>query len=150
MTTSPRLKGAWTRERVERHLHDSVLPLRLSVTGASGFPMLVSLWYVYADGCLWCAVQEDSRLGRRLRDESRCAFEVAVNDPPYYGVRGQGQAKLAPERGREILQQLMDRYLGDRYAGLRSWLEEQAGTETAICIMPVRWTSWDFTQRMQG
>lgn len=150
MTETPKVKGAWDVRRVDLHLEESVVPLRLAIHGATGFPVLVSLWYLYEDRCLWCAVQRDSRVGQLVRRESRCAFEVAPNEPPYYGVRGQGHAHLVPECGSSILRRLMDRYLGDRYTSLRSWLEARAATETAIRIEPVRLTSWDFSQRMQG
>jgi nitroimidazol reductase NimA-like FMN-containing flavoprotein (pyridoxamine 5'-phosphate oxidase superfamily) len=150
MAGSPKLNGAWDRSRVERHLVESVVPLRLAIQGASGFPVLVSLWYFFEEGCLWCAVQRESRVGQLVARESRCAFEVAPNEPPYFGVRGQGHARLLPDAGPATLDRLMDRYLGDRYGALRAWLEERAATETAIRIESVRLTSWDFTQRMQG
>lgn len=150
MAEAFKVRGAWSAARVERHLAASVTPLRLAIPGPSGFPLLVSLWFLYDEGSFWCAVQQASKVGTLLAKEGRCSFEVATNEPPYCGVRGRGRAELMPQRGREILGRLMDRYLGHGYAPLRAWLEARAETETALRIVPLQITSWDFSKRMKG
>jgi hypothetical protein len=64
------------------------------------------------------------------------------------GVRGKGDAKLVSEKGGEVLEKLIDRYLDDANAGLSEWLLSRKDTETAICIDPIWFYSWDYSQRM--
>ncbi len=148
MTLPLRSSSAWTVERVEGFLHTSVIPARLACLGGDGFPLLCSLWYVYRDGVLWCATHESSALARRLAADGRCAFEVAPNEPPYRGVRGQARAQLDAALGAEILGELLDRYLGGRDSQLARWLLGRSAGELAIRIEPTWVSSWDYTVRM--
>lgn len=85
-----------------------------------------------------------------LADDSRCAFEIAGEKPPYRGVRGQGEATLHPERGAKILATLLDRYEISRKGRLGAWLMSRSADEVAIRIDPTWIGSWDFTERMGG
>jgi hypothetical protein len=143
-----KLRGPWGREQVASFLESTRIPLRLSCNGASGHPLLASLWYVPQNGRLWCATQRSAHIAELLERDPRCAFEVAPDAPPYRGVRGRGRAILEPARGGEVLETLIARYLDDPRSEFAAWLRSRADRETAIAIEPQRVTSWDFRERM--
>jgi hypothetical protein len=149
MTKRATPKGPWSADRVERFLAETEVPLRLACNGASGHPVMASLWFLAIEGTLWCATPRDASVAARLRDDGRCAFEVSVESPPYRGVRGTGVATLHDERGEEILRALLARYLGDSNAALKSLLLSRVEGETAIAIEPRTLVSWDFSDRME-
>lgn len=136
-------------EDVAAYLDEMRIPLRLAVLTQSGWPVVLSLWYVLIDGVLWCATQDTARVVRYLRREPRCGFEVASEQPPYRGVRGQGRATVSPERGEEILGILLDRYLGGKGSSLARRLLARADREVAIGVTPTRVHTWDYTERMR-
>lgn len=140
--------GPWAPDRIDEHLLRSKIPLRLATSGQSGWPLIVSLWYVYLDGMLWCASQQDATVIATLGRDPRCAFEVAADLPPYRGVRGRGRATIDRRRGGEILRILLDRYNVPADGGLGRWLLSRLDTEVAIGIRPTWRGSWDFTRRM--
>lgn len=133
---------------VAAYLEAARIPLRLACASSSGWPCVLSLWYLPEDGRLWCATPARARVVRWLEREPRCGFEVAENDAPYRGVRGQGRARLDPARGDEILRKLLRRYLGGEDAPLARRLLARGEPELAIGIEVERLTSWDFTRRM--
>jgi nitroimidazol reductase NimA-like FMN-containing flavoprotein (pyridoxamine 5'-phosphate oxidase superfamily) len=143
-----RRKGPWSTEQIERFLEESRAPIRLACNGASGHPVLASLWFVPLDGKLWCATQRTASVVSHLSRDPRCAFEVSVESPPYCGVRGQGLATLHDDRGEEILRVLIDRYLGDSTSRLARFLLARVEHETAIAIEPQTLVSWDYQERM--
>lgn len=140
--------GPWDSERIDNYLAESTIPLRLANSGRTGWPLILSLWYVHLDGVLWCASQEDSTVVAALERDPRCAFEVAADQPPYRGVRGRGRATLDRSRGEEILRILLHRYDIPATGGLGRWLLSRVETEVAIGIEPTWRGSWDFTARM--
>lgn len=140
--------GPWSSEQIDAHLGSAVIPLRLACATKAGHPHVLSLWYLWRDGALWCASGPDAQVIRWLRAEPRCGFEVARDDPPYHGVRGRGHASLDPARGPEILEALVDRYLRTRTSEFARWLLSRADGEIAIQIIPQRLSSWDFRGRM--
>lgn len=144
-----RIHGPHSAEAIDAHLRETVIPLRLGVVSASGHPLVLSLWFTWQDGALWCATSPRARIVALLRRDPRCGFEVAREAPPYCGVRGQGVAELVPERGGEILDALVDRYLGTRESPFARWLLARREGEMAIRIPPARITSWDFRARMR-
>jgi nitroimidazol reductase NimA-like FMN-containing flavoprotein (pyridoxamine 5'-phosphate oxidase superfamily) len=108
-----RRKGPWSKNETERFLEQTRVPLRLACNGASGHPVIASLWFLPRDDTLWCATQRTASVVSHLRRDPRCAFEVAPEAIPYRGLRGQGLAQLHEDRGEEILRLLIDRYLED-------------------------------------
>ncbi len=148
MSRLPLLESSpWNEPQVEAFLHDFVAPLRLAVESESG-PRLCSLWYEYADGQLLCATRRQSQVARLLAADPRCAFELSPNEPPYYGVRGQGEARLSRDGAEALLGRLIDRYLGDRESSLARWLLGRSADEVVVAIRP-RWIScWDYRARM--
>ncbi|MGB3728903.1 MAG: pyridoxamine 5'-phosphate oxidase family protein [Thermodesulfobacteriota bacterium] len=143
------IKGDWDFQRVEEYLDQTKFPLRFSCVSSKGYPMVFSLWYIYEDGLIWCAVQYDSAIAKILRANNRCGFEVGPNKSPYMGVRGKGNAKLVRDKGSIVLEKLLDKFLDDSNSGLRHWLLSRKDTETAICIDPTWFYSWDYSQRMR-
>ena len=77
-------------------------------------------------------------------------FEVAPNEPPYFGVRGQAMAALEPLGDHKTLQQLLERYLGGGDSDLGQWLLQRSDEELLISLTPVRFFSWDYRERMSG
>ena len=143
-----RRKGPWSESEIERFLQETRVPIRLACNGASGHPVMASLWFLPRDGILWCATQRTASVVSLLRRDRRCAFEVAPETAPYRGVRGRALAELHDERGEEILRLLIDRYLEDPTSGFAHWLLSRARQETAIAIEPLTLLSWDFRERM--
>lgn len=137
-------------EDIEAYLKETLIPLRLSCVTPTGWPVVLSLWYLYRDGQLWCATQQTARVVNYLAHEPRCAFEVASDLPPYCGVRGQGRATLDAHLGPSILSQLIIRYLGGPDNPLAEQLRSQDHNEVAIIIKPVRVYTWNYTARMRG
>ena len=146
----PRLAGPWSHERIERFFDEQAIPLRLGCRTSSGWPLVASHWYLYRDGALWCATRASASVIRHLGADRRCAFEIATNDLPYRGVRGQARAHLVPEAGSTVLRDLIHRYLGSEQSDFARWLLARSAEETAIRLEPVRLRSWDFTRRMAG
>lgn len=125
------------------------IPIRLSCLTTGGWPVLVSLWYFYQDGLLYCATQESAKIIRYLENNNRCAFEIAADDPPYCGIRGSAIATIDNELGAEMLEKLLVRYLGDTNNELARNLLAKKDTEVAIVLEPKRIYSWDFRERMK-
>ena len=134
---------------VSAYLEQSLIPLRLSCVTPSGWPVVLSLWYLHRDGRLYCATQEHAKVVSYLRHEPRCAFEVASDQPPYCGVRGQAKAVIDRDLGAEILRQLLLRYLGGTDSPLARQLLSRGQTEVAIIIEPVTLFKWNFAARMK-
>jgi nitroimidazol reductase NimA-like FMN-containing flavoprotein (pyridoxamine 5'-phosphate oxidase superfamily) len=144
-----RSSGPWDESRIDLYLRETVVPVRLACADESGWPVVVSLWYAFEHGALWCATPARSRVAKWLAREPRCAFEVAPNEPPYLGVRGQGRADLLPTEGARVLRRLALRYLGGDSSEFARWLLGRRVPEVAIRIAPARITSWDFSERMR-
>jgi len=140
--------SSWPAEEIETFLSSYRAPLRLAVQTASGFPLLCSLWFVYEKGRILCATQRDAKLVEHLAAQPRCAFELAPNEPPYFGVRGRGVATISSDGAAELLGRLIDRFLGDRESSLAGWLLGRADQEVCIAIELDRVTSWDYRDRM--
>jgi nitroimidazol reductase NimA-like FMN-containing flavoprotein (pyridoxamine 5'-phosphate oxidase superfamily) len=140
--------SAWQAAEICEFLDNSRIPVRLAGISSTGTPLICSLWYVYADGALWCATQSSSHIAGLLRRNPHCGFEIAADTLPYRGVRGQGQATLSSTAGPPTLLQLIDRYLEDRESDLAQWLLAKQADELAIRIEPLWITAWDYSARM--
>ena len=143
-----RADSAWSVKEVEDFFADYRLPLRLAVVGDSGFPLICSLWFAYEEGRLLCATTRQAKVVECLRANSRCGFEIATNESPYFGVRGQGVATVSSDGAIDLLGNLINRYLGSQETKFARWLLSRAADEVMIQI-DIRWmTSWDYTGRM--
>ena len=135
---------------LESYFAAAKIPLRLACMDEAGWPRVLSLWYLYEEGFLYCATPQDARVATYLRADPRCAFEVAADQPPYCGVRGQALATLDADRGLEILQKLLQRYLGSVDNPLAKKLLSRPAPEVAIRLELQSTHTWNFTSRMAG
>ncbi len=135
-------------DAVRDYLDEVIIPLRLGVRTTSGWPLVVSLWFIHLDGSLYCATQSSALVAQYLAADNRCGFEVAADDPPYCGVRGRARAQVLPARGVEILQLLLQRYLGGLDSPLAARLLANSEGEVALRLEPVSWSTWNFSARM--
>lgn len=141
--------SSYSAEEIEQFLLSHAIPVRLACNANDRYPLLSSLWFFYEQGTIFCATHENSAVAKYLQEDSHCAFEIAVNEPPYKGVRGQGHAHLERTRSAEVLGLLIDRYLGDRKSQLAKWLLGRCDEEYVIRIVPAWVSSWDYTERMK-
>ena len=139
--------GAWQLPRIEAFLAESSFPVRLACVAADGYPRVVSLWYRYQGGRLFCVSHQNSSLVKLLKQRPQVGFEIAPNEPPYHGVRGQGVAELSPLTD-DTLQDLLQHYLGGTDSTLGRWLLSRSEEEVLITVEPHRFYSWDYRQRM--
>lgn len=145
---SVKLKGPWTRAETEVFLQNCPWPLRLACTGADGYPRVVSVWYRFHNNTLQCVSHRGSALVRLIERDPRVGFELAPNDPPYHGVRGQGRVTMVPLGDSDVLEALLDRYLGDQESRVGNWLLSRKDEEMLLTITPERLFTWDYRQRM--
>jgi hypothetical protein len=135
---------------VEQYLKEIQIPLRLSCVSTSGWPIVLSLWYLFEDGNLYCATPQQAKVVNYLKQTPRCGFEVAADRPPYCGVRGRALASIEAERGTEILERLLIRYAGGTDNPLARKLLGRRESEVAIRLTPKSTYVWNFTRRMKG
>jgi hypothetical protein len=152
MFTEPRIRksSAWDAGRIESFLSQSRIPARIACNAGRGFPLLNSLWYEYFEQSIWCATHETSAILGFLQRDPRCAFEIAANEPPYRGVRGQATVTLSREGAGPLLERLIARYLGDTNPALASWLLGRADQEYVLQLRPTWLSAWDYSPRMQA
>ena len=142
------LSGPWNSEQIDAYLKETTFPLRLACVGRDGYPRVVSLWYRYDNNCFYCVTHRDSSLSRLLQHNNKVGFEVAPNEPPYHGIRGQGQVTLMREGAESTLRDHLDRYLGGTKSSLASWLLSRSEDELLLEIRVERIFSWDYRERM--
>jgi hypothetical protein len=134
---------------IEEFLNAVRIPVRLACKTESGWPMIVSLWFLHQGGQLFCATQKSAKVISYLQHDPRCAFEIAADLPPYCGVRGQAIVSIDETKGPFILEQLLIRYLGDLNMSLAKKLLAKSDNEVSIVIKPRTLFTWDFTNRMK-
>jgi hypothetical protein len=140
--------SAWPANKVEDFLSTYLSPMRLAVVSDSGFPLICSLWFAYEPGRLLCATTRQAKVVDCILAKPQCGFEIAPNEPPYFGVRGQGIATVSSDGSMDLLGNLVDRYLGSRETKFARWLLSRSDDEVTIEI-DIRWmTSWDYSKRM--
>jgi hypothetical protein len=135
---------------VNDFLTRACIPIRLACITIAGWPITVSLWYVYMEEKFFCATQKNAAILKYLSNNSKCGFEVAGDLPPYRGVRGWGHAKLNETRGSEILHILIKKYLKNENSQLADFLLRRAENEVAIEIKPLFEFHYDYSDRMNG
>jgi nitroimidazol reductase NimA-like FMN-containing flavoprotein (pyridoxamine 5'-phosphate oxidase superfamily) len=134
---------------VAAYLDSLRIPIRLACVTPSGWPRVLSLWYLRDGDTLCCATARTAQVVSYLRQEARCAFEIAADTPPYCGVRGQAMATVDDARGEEVLLRLLDRYLGGYDSSLARWLLARRHQEVALVLAPVSLSTWNYSPRMQ-
>jgi hypothetical protein len=145
-----RPNSTWSLTTIERFLDEQLIPIRLACITPHSKPVVCSLWYLHAEGALWCATQRTAKVASYLKLHPVCGFEVAPDSMPYKGVRGQGKVTISQERGVDVLERLIDRYLGNCESDFARWLLKRASNEVAMKIEPTWITAWDFSPRMKS
>lgn len=140
--------GAWTASEVSSFLDETAVPLRLASHTPSDDLWVVTLWYRFRDGDLYCATSAQADIVRFVRRDPSVAFDVSTNDQPYKGVRGNGTAHVEPDPEKTVLRDLIERYVGDTDTSFAGRLLAEDREEVTIRIEPDRMYSWDFTARM--
>jgi len=140
--------GTWDRSQTEAFLSETTVPLRLSCRRPAGDLWMLSLWFRYRDGALWCATSAKADVIRYLEATDHVAFEISTNEPPYNGVRGNGMATVTPDPEKALLRDLLRRYLGGTDSQLATRLLSPERDEVRIRIDPENVYTWDFTERM--
>ena len=136
--------------KIIQNISDSRIPIRIAFLKPDGTPNVISLWYEEIEGKIYCATQKSAKIVSYLEKNSKCGFEIAADKPPYKGTRGTGLAKILDNRGEEILEILMDKYLGKKESNLSQILKNNAKTEVAIEITPQQVFHYDYSVRMKG
>lgn len=136
---------------VERELApDTKIPIRIGFIKSNGYPSIISLWYIDIDGKIYCATQKTAKIIQYLETNPSCGFEIASDQPPYKGSRGEGIVKIIPSKGPEILNLLIKKYLGEKESTLSKFLRGHSQNEIAIEITPTKIFHYDYSKRMRG
>lgn len=72
-----------------------------------------------------------------------------MNCVPPYGTRGHGKVKIIEHMGKNILQILIDKYLGKKTSTLSECLKMNSENEVAIQITPEKIFTYDYSKRMR-
>lgn len=141
--------SAWDQSRIFSFLSENTIPVRLAVI-QDKHPLICSVWFsVEAETLvIRCVSHGKSQLIKSLMADPNVGFEIALNAPPYKGVRGKGNATLTKENVSDTLQEVIVRFLGDTTSNLARWLLGRADEEYVIEITPSWITSWDYSERM--
>ena len=126
------------------------IPIRLAFMDSNNEPAVISLWYVSMEDKIFCATQKKAKIVQYLRENPVCGFEIAADSPPYKGVRGKGTVRILEDKGLDILNILMKKYLGKKESNLSRFLQNNSKTEVAIEITPKKIFNYDYSQRMKG
>ena len=129
--------------QISEVLQDLAQPVRLASISPHGYPLISTLWFIYAEQKFWCITQASTLMRRNLAANPRCAFEVTLRGKPWRILRGQGDARLDLADGARVTNLMIDRYLDDPQGPVAAKMRAQIPTEYAICITP-RWV------RVQG
>lgn len=160
-----KVRGSRSRDDITAFLETQRIPIRLGCRTPSGHLWLVSLWYRYRSGeadeggrktdeggddwRLECATSADADVVDYLRENPDVAFEISTNDLPYAGVRGRGTASIEPDPEKDVLRDLLERYLGGTDSELAQGLLREDRDEVVLTIDPAIVYGWDYSDRME-
>ena len=129
-----KITGPWDMQKIESYLDTCVVPLKLAIISARGWPVIASLWFFYEHGVIYCASKEKSKVVQLLKKNNKCAFEVSPD--------------LGHDPSGKTLENLHDRFLGNSKTPFKAWLMRGASEEVIIRITPSNLMSWDYRNRM--
>jgi hypothetical protein len=141
--------GPWSPEQTREYLEERTVPVRVATRTPDGRLWMLSLWYLFRDGALWCATSASADVVAFLEADPGVAFEVSENEPPYMGVRGSAEATLSPDEDKSLLRELLARYLGGTDSALARRLLDADREEVRIRLDPTRTHTWDYSERMR-
>ena len=116
-------------QNLEMLIPKEKIPIRISFMKSSGFPSVVSLWHTHANGRIYCAVQKTAKVISYIQKNPKCGFEIAGDMPPYKGLRGEGTVKILHDKGKEVLEILIGKYLGAKESTLSRFLRDNSENE---------------------
>ena len=137
-------------EKLDTVISDTKIPIRLASIKPNGTPSVVSLWYAFFDGKIYCATQKTAKIVSYFKQNPLCGFEIAGDKPPYKGIRGEGTVKIIPDKGQDILDVLIAKYLGKKESRLSQFLKQNSDGEVAIEITLKKIHNYDYSTRMKG
>jgi len=134
---------------INEKLRESISPLRIACNTSRAYPLIVPLWYQFDEGYLWSVTHKNAKVVTHLKRNTHVGFEIANNEPPYHGVRGNGTVEIIPELGKIWLPRLLKRYSIRPDSRLAHLLLSRANDEVALRLMPTQMSAWDYSIRMQ-
>lgn len=137
-------------KKIENLVNDTKIPIRIGCITSSGHPIVMSLWYTMIDGKIYCATQKKAKIITHIKNNPTVGFEIAADNPPYRGMRGHGKAKVIENIGNDVLDILINKYLGNKISTLSEFLRNNSENEVAIEISPERLFTYDYSKRMKG
>lgn len=137
-------------KKIENLVNDTKIPIRIGCITSSGHPIVMSLWYTMIDGKIYCATQKKAKIITHIKNNPTVGFEIAADNPPYRGMRGHGKAKVIENMGNDVLDILINKYLGNKISTLSEFLRNNSENEVAIEISPERLFTYDYSKRMKG
>ncbi len=141
-------QSAWNAPQIESFLLTQNTPMRIAVMDVNDYPMICSVWHQYHENKIYAVAHKNSKLIKKLRQHPHCAFEIAPNEPPYKGVRGQAKCSITEQDCDKKLKTLLDKFLGSGYEQLRHFLSSRSKDERVIELSLQKLTAWDFSERM--
>ncbi len=126
------------------------IPIRIACITKYDWPVVLSMWYTVRDGKIYCATQKNAKVVSFLRENPKCAFEIAGDKPPYKGFRGKGTASIKTENAKEILDMLIRKYIPKEDSELEKLLLKNIENEVIIEINPMKLSKWDYSNRMKN
>jgi hypothetical protein len=129
-------------------LEEQKIPIRIGCISTNGYPCVLSLWFSIIDGRIYCATKKNAKIVEYLEKNPACGFEIASDQPPYKGIRGNGICNIRPKDGKKILSLLIRKYLGQKNPKLEKFLLNNSDKEVALEIIPNKLFHYDYTSRM--
>ncbi|MDH3488995.1 MAG: hypothetical protein OEL56_00945 [Nitrosopumilus sp.] len=136
-------------KEIDKFIPDPKIPIRIAFMKSTHLPAVISLWYVCKDGKIYCATQKTAKIVLYLQKNPVCGFEIAADKPPYKGIRGEGTVQILNEKGAQILDLLIGKYLGEKESTLSKFLKSNSKDEVAIEITPQKILHYDYSKRMK-
>jgi len=136
-------------DQSEKIIDDKKIPIRIAFVKPDGIPNVISLWYVFINEKIYCATQKSAKIVSYLKNNSECGFEIAADNPPYRGIRGEGTVRVIHENAQDVLNILIKKYLGEKESTLSKFLRANSKSEVTIEITPKKLLSYDYSKRMK-
>ena len=76
------LSGPWSLDDIRVFLAQARIPARIAGIAPSGWPMVLSLWFLPEINVIWCASTQTAKIVSLIEANGRCGFEVASEKMP--------------------------------------------------------------------
>ena len=125
---------------------DRAWPSLLGVVGtldADGGPHLAPVWYRYDGERIYIWTIETRRWVKNLARDTRVAFSVQEDQPPYAAVSLSGRAAITTSDGKEVAQEI--RRITRRYVDephVEQYIHQWAHLQTIVSITPEKVRGW--------